>query len=296
MLLVVGSTGFLGSEICRRLVARGQAVRGLVRATSNPERLAELKALGVSTVEGDLQQIDTLAAACQGATTVISTATTTISMQPTDSIPATDQQGQLNLVQAARDAGVRQFIYLSFTLKMELGIDDPCPLTVAKRCVEQAVIDSGMTYTILRPCDYMEAWLSPMVGFDYPNAKANIYGDGHARVSYIALGDVAEYAVQSLDHPAARNAIFELGGPAALSQLEAVRIFEKANGKQFELQFVPAAALQAQREAATDPLQKSFTSMMLQQATGCEVDSAAAQQVFGLTLGTVADYARRVTG
>jgi uncharacterized protein YbjT (DUF2867 family) len=142
----------------------------------------------------------------------------------------------------------------------------------AKRRVEQAVIDSGMTYTILRPCYFMEAWLSPMVGFDYPNAKANIFGDGHARISYISLGDVAQYAVESLDNPAARNAIFELGGPAALSPLEAVRTFEQVSGKQFELKFVPATALQAQREAASDPLQKSFTSLMLQQAAGDEVD------------------------
>jgi uncharacterized protein YbjT (DUF2867 family) len=294
MLLVVGSTGFLGSEICRRLVGRGQAVRGLVRATSNSERVAQLKALGVATVEGDLQQIETLAAACQGVHTVISTATTTISMQPTDSIPATDQQGQLNLVQAARAAGVRQFIYLSYSERYDQGID-PCPLTVAKHCLEQAVIDSGMTYTILRPADYMEVWLSPALGFDYPNGKATIYGEGHARISYIALGDVAEYVVRSLDLPAARNATFELGGPAALSQLEAVRIFERASGKQFELQFVQTAALQAQREAAIDPLQKSFSSLMLQQAAGIEVDCGDAQRVFGLPLGTVEDYARRVT-
>jgi len=295
MILVVGSTGNLGSEICRRLVTRGQAVRGLVRPTSNPERVARLIALGVTTVRGDLQQSETLAAACRGVTTVISTATTVASRQPTDSIPATDQQGQLNLVQAARDAGVRQFIYLSYTEKIEPGLD-PCPLTVAKRCVEQAVIDSGMTYTILRPADFMEVWLSPIVGFDYPNAKANIYGDGRARISYISLGDVAQYAVESVENPAARNAVFELGGPAALSPLEAVRIFEKAIGKRFELQFIPAAALQVQREATTDPLQKSFTSLRLQQAAGMEVDSSAAQQAFGLPLGTVADYARRVTG
>jgi uncharacterized protein YbjT (DUF2867 family) len=295
MILVVGSTGLLGSEICRRLAGRGQAVRGLVRATSNPERVAALKALGVTTVEGDLQQIETLAAACQGVATVISTATTTLSMQPTDSIPATDQQGQLNLVQAAREAGVRQFIYLSYSKNIEPG-PNPCPLTIAKRCVEQAVIDSGMTYTILRPCNFMEIWLSPIVGFDYPNAKANVFGDGHARITFIALGDVAEYAVQSLDNPAARNVIFELGGPAPLSPLEAVRIFERASGRQFELQFVPVAALQAQREAATDPLQKSFTSLMLQQAAGDEADSRAAQQAFGLPLSTVEDYARRVTG
>ena len=95
MILVVGSTGILGSDICRRLTSQGKVVRGLVRSTSNPERVAALKGWGVETVLGDLRDPASLARACQGVDTVITTATTTISMQPGDSIPVTDQQGQL---------------------------------------------------------------------------------------------------------------------------------------------------------------------------------------------------------
>ena len=50
MILVVGSTGFLGSEICRRLTASGKSVRGLVRSTSDPEKVERLKAMGVETI------------------------------------------------------------------------------------------------------------------------------------------------------------------------------------------------------------------------------------------------------
>ncbi len=115
MILVVGSTGFLGSEICRRLASQGQKVRGLARATSNPERVAALQAWGVETVLGDLRDPASLARACQGVDTVITTATTTVSMQPGDSIPVTDQQGQLDLVEVARQAGVRRFLLVSRT-------------------------------------------------------------------------------------------------------------------------------------------------------------------------------------
>lgn len=95
---------------------------------------------------------------------------------------------------------------------------------------------------------------------------------------------------------ATRNRIIELGGPAALSPLEAVRIFESVSGKPFELQFVPAAALKAQIEGATDPLQKSFASLMLSQSNGDEVDMSLAQKVFSFPLTSVEDYARRVAG
>ncbi|HEY3311752.1 MAG TPA: SDR family oxidoreductase [Anaerolineales bacterium] len=266
MILVVGSTGFLGSEICRRLAGSGKAVRGLVRTTSAPEKVARLKSMGVETVLGDLRDPASLAAACRGVETVISTATTTISMQPGDSIPVTDQQGQLDLVSAAKAAGVRQFIFVS--IPVNIGA---CPLTTAKRTVEKALQASGMTYTILQPGIFMEVWLSPALGFDFPNAKATIYGDGHARNSYISLGDVAQCAVASLDNPAARDSIFELALPQACSPLEVVRMFEIASGRPFELQFVPEAALEAQRNAATDPLQISFATMMLDMARGLQL-------------------------
>ena len=290
MILVVGSTGFLGSEICRRLTASGKSVRGLVRSTSDADKVARLKAMSVETLIGDLRDPDSLSAACQGVDTVITTATTTVSMQPGDSIPVTDQQGQLDLVQAARQAGVRKFVYISIPQRME-----PCPLTTAKRTVEQAVISSGMDYTILCPCIFPEIWLSPALGFDYPNAKATLYGDGHAKNSYISLGDVAEYSVQSLDNPAARNTLFELGYPQMHSLLEVVRVFEQASGKAFELQFVPAAALEAQRDAATDPLQITFAAMMHNMATGIHVDSSLAQKAFpDIKLKSVPEFASQV--
>ncbi len=285
MILVVGSTGFLGSEICRRLTASGKSVRGLVRSTSDPEKVERLKSLGVETVLGDLRDPASLASACHGVDTVITTATTTVSMQPGDSIPVTDQQGQLDLVQAARKAGVHK-LYISIPQEME-----PCPLTTAKRTVEQAVMTSGMDYTILCPGIFMEVWLGPALGFDHPNAKATIYGDGHSKNAYISLGDVAEYAVQSLDNPKASNALFELGHPQMHSLLEIVHIFEKASGKPFDLQFVPAVALEAQRDGATDPLQISFAAMMHSIAGGVPMDTSKAQRVFSIPLKSVHEFA-----
>jgi len=287
MILVVGSTGNLGSEICRRLTAKGLAVRGLVRSTSDPEKVTRLKALGVETVTGDLRDPSSLAAACRGVNTVITTATSITSIQPGDSIPVTDQHGQLDLVQAAQQAGVRNFIYVSIAQKME-----PCPMTTAKRTVEQSVISSGMDYTILCPGPYMQVWLSPGLGFDYREAKATIYGDGHAKNTYISREDVAEYAVQSLGNPAASNALFELGYPQMYSLLEIVRIFEEASGKSFELQFVPAVALEAQRDAATDLRQISRAALIHNVATGIHADISKAQKSFpDIQLKSVKEFA-----
>jgi nucleoside-diphosphate-sugar epimerase len=130
--LVVGSTGFLGMEICRQLVNAGKNVKALVRPTSDPTKVKTLRQMGVETREGDLKNIASVKKAIDGVDSVISTASSTLSRQEGDSIESVDGNGQLNLVQAAIDAGVNQFIFISFR-----PMNQQFPLQTAKRNVEQ---------------------------------------------------------------------------------------------------------------------------------------------------------------
>jgi uncharacterized protein YbjT (DUF2867 family) len=291
MILVVGSTGFLGEAICHKLAKQGHKVRALVRASSNPETLQRLAASGVETVLGDLRQPETLGPACWGVQAVISTATTTARQDEGNTIPETDQQGQLNLVAAAKEAGVGKFVFISYSGNIDAG-RKPSPLTQAKRSVEEAVKLSGMAYTILRPSYFMEVWLSPAIGFDYPNAKATIYGEGKNKISWISIQDVAEMTVLALDHLPAQNKVIELGGPASLSPLDAVGIFERVTGRKFEIQMVPEAALEAQQASATDPLAQSFSALMVGYARGDSIPMQETAHTFNLQLTSVEDYAR----
>ncbi|MDJ0719552.1 MAG: SDR family oxidoreductase [Prochloraceae cyanobacterium] len=290
MNLVVGATGFLGSEICRRLKARQLPVRGIIRPTSSPNTIANLKSLGVELVSGDLRDKESLEQACRGVNTVISTATTTRSRQPSDSIETTDLQGQLNLVEAARSAGVKHFIYISYS--GGIGFDDP--LTVAKRTVETNVRSSGMTYTILRPSYFMEVWLSPALGFDFPNAKATLYGAGTQKISWISLGDVAELAVQSLENSAATDAVLELGGPDALSPLEVINIFEKISKRSYDVELISVEELEAELASAKNSLTKAFAALKLFYGKGNIIPMDKTLEKFSLSLISVRDYANRV--
>ena len=291
MILVVGATGLLGGEICRRLRERGHPVRALARETSDPAKVQRLKSLGAEIVRGDLKDRASLDQACRGAATVISTASTTLSRQPDDSIGGVDQDGQMQLVDAARNARVGQFVYVSFSGSFEID----CPLRTAKRSVERHLQRSGLTYTILRPSVFMEVWLSPALGFDFTKGAAQIFGTAKQPISWISLGDVAEFAARCVGHPAARNAVFELGGPEALSPEDVVRTFEEVTGRHFETQHVAETALQEQWRVAADPLQKSFAALMLGFAHGDTIDMRRTLEVFPLRLGTVREYAKRVT-
>ena len=294
MILVVGATGMVGGEICRRLTASGRPVRALVRTTSAADKVAALEALGVETVVGALQDRASLDAACRGVSTVI----TTVSAMPSSYRPGendlrtTDRDGAMRLVDAAAAAGVGQFIYTSFSSNLDIDT----PLRDAKHAVERHLMASGLGYTILRPSCFMEVWLGPAVGFDAANAKATIYGAGTEPISWIAAADVAEFAVRSIDAPAARNTALELGGPDALSPLDAVRIFEEVGGRTFETQHVPVEALQAQQEAATDPMAQTFAGLMRCVARGDRIDMEAMLRAIPVPMTTVRDYARTIVG
>jgi uncharacterized protein YbjT (DUF2867 family) len=292
MILVVGATGFTGSEICKRLAARGHSVRALVRATAGPERVSQLQKLGVGIVQGDVRDRHSLSAACRGATAVIST----MSSIPTAYVPGqndlrtADHQGLLNLIDAAKGAGLRQFVYTSISG----GLDLDFPMHDARRAVETHLRESGLVYTILRPTFFMEAWLSPAAGFDFANATATIYGEGTRPISWISLADVAEFAVQSLAVPAACDAVLELGGPEALSPLQVVQIFEARCGRPFAVRHVPEDALGAQQAAATDPMAQSFTALMRCYARGDAINMQAVLAQFPIRLTSVQDYATAV--
>jgi uncharacterized protein YbjT (DUF2867 family) len=274
MILVAGATGNLGTEICRLLRERDVDVRALVRRTSGAEKVERLRSLGVELVMGDLKDPRSLDAACQNVDTVISTASSTISRQPDDSIQRVDHDGQIALVDAAVANGVERYLFISFSGNLDLE----CALQSAKRTVERAVRESGMTYTILRPSFFIEVWLSPAFGFDIEHGTARIFGTGDQRMSWISLSDVARFTVECIDHPAARNAVFELGGEA-VSPNELVHQVERHTGRSMAVERIPAEALRAQRAQATDPMEHTFATLMLGYAQGDEVDIGAAREI-----------------
>ncbi len=238
-LLVVGATGLLGSAICSRARAAGHDVRALIRAES--ARAASVRALGCETAVGDLKDPDSLAQACRGVDAVVTTANAMMSRARGDSLETVDRLGSRALVEAAARAGVSRFIYTS----IERGVPDNNPFVRYKREVEQAVRGSGMTWTVLQPTAFMEVHAGAPAGWDLAGGRARVVGAGTTPVGYIAVDDVAAFAVAALTHPAARNCDLPLAGPEPLSAADAIRIAEQVTGRAFRVQRAPVALLRS---------------------------------------------------
>src|SRR5512141_782392 len=144
MILVAGSTGLLGMEIVRKLRGRGEPVRALVRESSDAGRVSALEKLGAEVVRGDLKDPASLKAAVTGVDTVVSTVTVITHAKEGDSFEATDDHGNVNLLNAAVAARVRRFVFVSFNVD---GVPE-APLPDAKRHAEEAIRKSGIDYTI----------------------------------------------------------------------------------------------------------------------------------------------------
>ncbi len=245
MIAVIGATGVVGGMIARRLLEQGKEVRILARSNSVSAQLARegratsaesLIEAGAQSVYGDLRDRASLDAVVEGVETVISTANSA-GRGGEDNPQSVDLDGNHNLIEAAREAGVRHFIFLS-----AFGADpnNPVPFMQAKGQSEASLRESGMEYTILAPTPFMEIWAAVVVGIPALQGQpVTLVGEGRRRHSFISNRDVAAFAAAAVDHPAARNQYLTIGGPESLTWRDVVATYERALGRPILIQFVP---------------------------------------------------------
>ncbi|MDQ5857131.1 MAG: SDR family oxidoreductase [Acidobacteriota bacterium] len=291
MNLVVGATGVLGGEIASRLAEAGKPVRALVRKSSSPEKVEALRSRGIELAHGDLTDRASLDAACRGVHTVYSTATAIQSREPGNTLERVDREGQASLVDAAREAGVERFVFVSFRVG---GRDFDFPLQAAKRETAERLKASGIPWTVIEASIFMEVWLGPHLGFDAANGRVRVFGSGDQKISWVSYKDVAAIAITAAENADARNRTLEVGGPEALSPNEVIRIFEDRSGRTFEVERVPEEALKAMKENATNPVEETFAGLMLLCAGGDEIDMRETLRRYPVRMTTVSEYAEGV--
>ncbi len=286
--LVVGATGKLGGEICRLLAMSGESVRALVRESSNPDRVEMLRTLRADIITGDLKSRPTLDAACSKVHAVFTTASALGSQHPEDSLDLVDRLGQRSLIDAAVAAGVERFVYISV-----LGLINNYAFARAKLGVEQYLRESGLTYSILQPTVYMDDWLTPELGFDFPNGKVVVYGDGTNKLAWVLSADVAQVAVAAAKEPSLANATIPVTGPDLLSPNEVIAIFEEVAGEKYEVTYVSTEELEAQRASASNPVEESFAGIFLRYAAGDPPEQAQPGRGFSMQRTSVWEFAKR---
>lgn len=263
MILLVGATGDLGGRVARLLRGSGQDVRCLVRRTTDD---SQLRAIGAEVVRGDLTEPATLTPACQGVETVIATATA-ISRRLQGSSQASlrdvDEVGMGHLIDAAEAAGVRRFVYLSFT-GIETAVETP--LRHAKRAMERRLSVSAMQTVVVRSDAFQEIHFSPISRFDMAAGKVSVIGHGNTKARWVATDDAAALLCALAVEPDPPRLV-EFGGPEPVSKNEAAALAGKLMHHKMKVQHMPrpvarlaVKALSHRRDGLASALGAGLTS------------------------------------
>ena len=286
MILVVGSTGRVGGMITRTLLGQDRQLRILVRPGSDYRAFT---ATGAEASFGDLKDPASLAMAFRDIDTVITTASA--GERGGDDTPQTvDLDGNANLIEAARTAGVRQFIFISALLARP---DHPVPVPRAKALTEAALHDSGLTYTIVAANGIADVMFPLVVGYPLSVGKpVTLVGEGRRRHTFIAARDVAAFATAAVDHPSALNRRIEIGGPDALSWRDVLAAYERTLGRPIPVQWIPPGEMLPDLPPAPGltPLVSGLLAAL--ETFDTPLDMTEVSRTFGVTPTTIDDLLR----
>ena len=293
MLLVTGGTGFVGGHVVRALREAGKGVRCLVR---DPRRAEALEGLGCEIAEGDMTEPGSLRRAVQGIEGVVHLVA--IRQGKEEQFERIMSKGTQNLLDEAREAGVRRFVHMS-ALGTTDQTKDLVPYYRAKWEMEQAVRGSGLPHVIFRPSFVFgpDGGILPTFRRLAKLAPVTpIAGSGEQRLQPIWVDDVASYFVRALEDEAATNRTFELGGPEVVSWNELWGRLKQALGVHRPSIHVPMAFMRAnafvtERLPGDIPLTRDLLKMM--EAGDNIVTSDDAGRVFALPLLPLDEQLRR---
>ena len=264
--LVTGGAGFIGSHLTARLLAEGWQVRVLDNFNSGAE--ANICALpgDLELLRGDIRDVNACRAACVGVDSVFHMAAlASVVGSIADPIYSHEVNlgGMLNMLTAARDAGVRRFVFSSsaaiygnaetLPTTEEQAYEPQSPYATHKACGEFYCKNFhslyGLETVILRyfnvfgPRQTLNSGYAAVVPLFIQAALAGrsptIFGDGRQTRDFVYVGNVVAANLLAATQKGAAGAMFNVAGGAGLSLLELVSYLEEFAGRSLNPTFQP---------------------------------------------------------
>ncbi len=213
--LVVGAAGRFAGLVVPALVSRGVSVRGLVRDDKQGEQARQS---GVAEIAiGDLRDRASIDAALHGVDAAFYIAPV---------YQQEEAQMGLPFVEAAKGAGVRRIVFSSVIHPVIGKLQNH----IQKVPVEEALVESGMAFTILHPTVFYQNLAAAWPGV----VKSGVFAEpfsAAARISRVDYRDVAEVAAMALTENSLLNGTFELCADAGMNRGEVAIVMGEVLGR-----------------------------------------------------------------
>lgn len=220
--IIAGATGYIGGNVMKILHEQGFWVRGLAR----DRKKLEGKPCDDIFV-GQATQKETLRGLCDGGIDVVFSSLGFHSGGRKPTVWEIDYQGNLDILEEAKRAGVKHFIFITGVNAEEMS--KYSPVADARERVAKAIKDSGLRYTIFRPTGYFND-----VGYIFERAAAsgevNLYGLPNMRINPLHALDFGEEVARAINDPAYWNIEKNVGGPEILTRMQIAELAFKALG------------------------------------------------------------------
>jgi uncharacterized protein YbjT (DUF2867 family) len=273
--LVVGATGWLGSQLVGALQARGKRVRALVRPASNASRLEHD---GVEVARGDMMDPASLTKAMDGVDAVITTAAgyTRHSKGDTDEI---DVVGNRNLADAAARSNVRRFVLTSI---LTCDQTPDVPHFWHKKQMEDRLEERGVPFVALRPGAFLDK-VARFGGDPFTKGRLSWFGSPTTPLTFVLTADLAAFLAASVDAEVNPSDRIDIGWDRPVSMKDVADIAGRLLGKRMRVRTIPMGVIDTAGRLLPNPMVKDMAAMVDWFQTGRYVaDTRRQREVFGV--------------
>jgi uncharacterized protein YbjT (DUF2867 family) len=237
-LLIIGGTGTLGRQIVKQALDEGYQVRCFTR---NLRRATFLKDWGAELVYGDLSLPETIPPALKGISLVIDAAT----VRPTDNYNSEiiDWKGKIALIEAAKLARVKKFIFFSV---LGASDNDTIPLVDLKLKVANLLSQSAISCTVFKCSGFFQGIINQYAIPVLENKTVWLLGKSNP-IAYLDTQDAAKAVVKNLLDLEPGTKTLALIGKKFWTSEEVVGLCERLSGKEAKILYVPNIVLGALR-------------------------------------------------
>jgi UDP-glucose 4-epimerase len=262
--LVTGGAGFIGSNLVRALLARGDEVRVLDNFSTGYRR--NLEPLDVELVEGDLRSYERVATAVNGVEVVFhqgALPSVPRSIQDPLSSSAVNVEGTLNVLLAARDAGVRRVVFASSSSvygdapgmprRESQPLAPLAPYAVSKLAAEQYCMVAnrvfGLETVALRYFNVFGEYQDPLSGYAavipkfirimLDGERPTIFGDGETSRDFTHVENIVEANLAAAAAPAAAGRVMNVAIGSSHTLNDLVRTLGRLLDADFEPDYAP---------------------------------------------------------